>query len=49
VIAEDLRQSTEALHKLQATLADVADALVARVSGVTASAPAPVMQAAAGD
>jgi methyl-accepting chemotaxis protein len=32
VIAEDLRQSTEALHKLQATLAEVADALVARVS-----------------
>jgi chromosome segregation ATPase len=31
-ITEDLKQSTEALHKLQGTLADVADALVARVS-----------------
>jgi uncharacterized phage infection (PIP) family protein YhgE len=33
VISQDLAQSTDALHKLQGTLADVADGLVARVTG----------------
>lgn len=33
LIGEDLTQSTGALHKLQGTLADVADGLVARING----------------
>ena len=33
MIGEDLTQSTGALHKLQGTLADVADGLVARING----------------
>jgi phage-related protein len=45
LIDRDLRQSTEALHKLQGTLADVADGLVARV---TAPVPPVAVGPAAG-
>lgn len=40
VIADDLAQSTNALHKLQGTLADVADGLVARVTAGESGSPA---------
>lgn len=39
LIDRDLLESTGALHKLQGTLADVADGLVARVAGTASSAP----------
>jgi methyl-accepting chemotaxis protein len=41
LIEEDLRQSTEALHKLQGALADVADGLVAKVSAAQAAPSGP--------
>ena len=39
LIERDLQESTGALHKLQGTLADVADGLVARIAGTASAAP----------